>query len=109
MFIGFDFPWKWWPWPYEAHRTAQDIEQLWEFVQAVFAQEAPDPSNPGIILDLEQDSFALVAVLEFFEAVFCIDDHGPELEHLKLIALHTNAILLEQNRALAVDTNQKSE
>src|SRR5690606_34317111 len=93
----------------QAHRAAQDVEQLRELVEPRLAEEAADPGDARVVL-LGQDRAGVLLGVRL---------HGPELVHVELVELnapHTvvgagphqlaGALLAEQDRAGRVDVDR---
>ena len=70
--------------PNQAHFTAQHIEYLWKFVQAVLAQEITDAS----------DSFVILLRPHRLTVGFGIFDHAAEFQHAKHLTSKSNALLM---------------
>ena len=76
-------------WANQGHFPPQDVPELGQFVQAVFAHGAPPGGNP------------VVAILrQLWALVFCIGIHGAELNDKKRFAIDANPLLPVKNRAL---------
>src|SRR5580658_1388218 len=63
----------------QAHVSLEDIPELRQLVKTIFPQEPPRSRNPGIIFNLEERPFALVAVPQRFLKIVRIAHHGSEL------------------------------
>ena len=70
-----------------------DVEQLRQFVEAGFANEAADPGDARVVLGDEL----------FGRRVGLIDIHRAELVNLYQLVVETVAALLEQHRAFAIE------
>ena len=79
---------------HDRHVAAQDVEQLRQFVDAVFAQETAQPRDAGIVFDLDEGVFLLGAhdllVLLFGDCEIVGEKHaalhvGEQLLHLLLV------------------------
>src|SRR5678815_3283061 len=75
-----DFAGNWWPWTDHAHVAAKDVEELRQFIQRVFTEQAPDFCDARIIRNLEQNTVALIHVHHIGAAFFRIANHGSEFE-----------------------------
>src|SRR5215212_6720646 len=77
----------------QAHVTAQDVEELWQFVDAPPPEEATDTRHAGIIGDLEHGFGELVEPDERVEQSLCVGHHRAELDQGERPASHTGASL----------------
>ncbi len=78
-----------------AHLTSHDVDELWEFVEAVATQETTDGGVPRIVFGL----VGAPPVVDHVEARGAsIGSHRAELEHLERLAVETDALLPEQDR-----------
>src|SRR5437868_1980793 len=85
------------PWSHETHVAFQNIEQLWQFVDARFPQQPADGSNARISFDFEHRPTHLIQVLQLFHLLFRIYYHCPELIHEKLSLIVTDPLLRKEN------------
>src|ERR1035438_10362072 len=64
--------------PHHAHVTLQNIQELWDLIDAVLAQKASSYRQPWIVLDLEQDVVTLVQMVQRVLQLFCVCHHRAE-------------------------------
>ncbi len=62
----------------DAHVAADDIPYLWELVDTIAANEWTETREPGIVVNLESRSMALVLIPQALFPIVCIRDHGTE-------------------------------
>src|ERR1051326_6424476 len=100
--IAFDFVRNWWAWSDDTHVAAQNVEKLWQFVEAGFSQNSSQPghapiraqlvSRPTTVslirLGLTFDVFLLkLAMLRVVDAGV----HSAKFEKQKHPAIHSHA------------------
>src|SRR5262249_13066272 len=73
--------------PHNAHIALDDIEELEQFVNAVFAQETSQAGDAWVVYDLEGSAVALIHMHQAVLALVGIDHHGAEFVATKLSAL----------------------
>src|SRR3712207_4165724 len=66
--------------PDQRHLSHQDVEQLWELVERIAPEQAPDRRQAGVTADLEQGAAGLVERFEVGLALIGVGIHGPELQ-----------------------------
>src|SRR5216684_9329678 len=82
--------------PHQAHGAVQNVEELWQLVQAIFADERADAGN------------AIVAVSgPTGTAFFGVLPHGTELKDFKLVAVQSDTLLPEEHRAAALNQDRE--
>lgn len=72
---------------YYGHIADEDVEELWELVDACLAHEASPAGLAGVVL-------CGPFILFFF---VCLDTHGAELVHVKVLAVEAYALLFEED------------
>ena len=86
--VFFDFGWQVRSRAYYAHISHQNIEKIWQLVDAVFSHPCTNFRHPRIIINLEQRT---IHSLVFFHDIFlfCIRimDHGSKLEQSELFSI----------------------
>src|SRR6266446_1667650 len=83
----------------QAHVPLQYVEELWKLVNAGLTQKAAQRRNAWIVLDLENRPAHFVLVLDVFEALFRVHDHGAELVDVEHPFIEAHAFLYEEHRA----------
>ena len=106
-----DLAWEWRSGADEGHVSFGDIDQLGEFVDGGFADEAADGSDAGVVFDFEGDAVVFfVEGEEFFEFGFSVDGHAAEFEHAEFFAAEADAGLAEEDwAAVAADEEGDDE
>src|ERR1700730_6460203 len=90
-------------WSHNAHIAFQDVQQLREFVNAVYAQKTAHTGDPGIIGDLKSSAIAFVQVPETVFAIIRIGNHGAEFEAPKPAAFAAYSPGPVQDRAFGIE------
>src|SRR6266446_3775860 len=78
-FVAADFVHRVRPRPHQAHLPAQHIPELREFVEAVAADESAETGDPGVIPQLEDGAFPLIACAQSLLQLIGAGGHGAEL------------------------------
>lgn len=89
-------------WTDDRHVALQNIDELWQLVDAGLADEMTHARNSWVIFYLEYRAILLIQILKIFEAFFRIYIHGAELVHLECLAVLADTLLLEEDRSFAV-------
>ncbi len=88
------------PWADEVHFTANDVDQLWELVEAPAAKEATSARDPRVITklveDLELRFQYWIVVEDLMQAVLGVQIHAPELEDVERTAVEAQSPLPEE-------------
>src|SRR5215211_1023295 len=77
--------------PHEAHITLENVDELWELVDAEAAQERAEPRDPGVVLDLEERRRGV-------ERGRPVGRHRPELVDREPTTAERDSFLPEQCR-----------
>ena len=89
----------------QAHRSAQHIEQLRQFIEAGPAQEAPDAGDAGVALQLvitrPFGPCDRVPLQQLGEADIGVDHHAAEFQAMKAAPAPPDAVVREHYRAPA--------
>ena len=89
-------------WSDDTHLAAQDIDHLWEFVDAVPADKSTDTGDSWILTQLEQHTVAVTDRGQFANPVVSAVNHAAELEHLKWFAVQPDSLCAVEDRAAAL-------
>ena len=97
-----------WSRSYEAHVADEDVQDLWQFVEAAFPDEAAYSGDSGIVafeLLVGVPFGFLVRVLGevFFQYLVAVLVHAAEFVAFECLAVQADAIGVEEGRATAVD------
>src|ERR1035437_750054 len=96
-------------WANQAHVSAKNVVELGQFVEGVFAQEAPDSGDAGIVGDFEQNAVALVPVQKVLFQLVRIDAHGAELVASEGAALAPHTLRAIEDRAVRVELHSRDQ
>src|SRR5688572_4918719 len=96
---AFDFINGQWARTHETHLTAQDVEELREFVDAPFAKDAADGSDARIVRQFEDGTGHFVENGQFDLPLFGIAHHGTKLQHGERTAIEATSTLPEKDGA----------
>src|SRR6185437_3854730 len=88
-----------------AHIALEDVKQLWEFVNAVFAKETAEAGNTRIVNNLERGAVALIHVHQAVLAGVSVRTHGTELiaAEFTSLASHTPSFIENWPRGVDLD------
>lgn len=98
----------------EAHRTEEDVENLRQFVEAVFADDAADACNARVV-SAELGEFVPFLLRRgmlgevLFEHLVRVDVHGTELITGKFFAAFADTFCVEERRPRRVKFDQRTE
>ena len=81
----------------------EDVPELRKLVQAPAPQNAAEPRDAGIVVQLEHGLGETVERNEVPEELLGIDDHRAELEHAEWASADPGSHLRKDNRAGAVE------
>ena len=84
------------------HVTLDNIEELWQFVEAELAEHVTERIDSRVVLHLEGLAARFVLCHQFFFAFFGVHIHAAELVHGEQLAVLAYASLLEDDRTLRV-------
>src|SRR4051794_29264166 len=94
--------------PHYAHVALEDVKQLREFVNAVFAKETAKSGNTRIVNDLESSAVALIHVHQAIFAGISIHTHGAEFIAAEFTAFSANTpcLIEDWTRGIDLDRNR---
>lgn len=98
----------------EAHRTEEDVENLRQFVEAVFADDTADACDARVV-SAELGEFVPFLLRRgmlgevLFQHLVGVDVHGTELITGELFAVFADALCIEERRARRVQFNENTE
>src|SRR5680860_96425 len=91
----------------EAHLTLEDVEQLWQLVDRVTAQEAADRGDTRVAADLEHDAVGgLVELLDLRLAIVGVQIHRAELDQRKAAAAPPRSRLAEEDGSARLELDR---
>lgn len=88
--------------PNDRHVANEDVDELWQLVDAELADDAADTGNARIVGNLEDGTILLVEVPELCEPLLGVCAHGAELVHAEGLSVTANALLGKEDRPLGV-------
>src|SRR5690606_3219117 len=84
------------------HVSPDDVDELWQLVDAGLAHEKPELRHPGVVLELARSlplrSGGFVLREQVFEMAFGVNPHGSELETVEGPSALTNPAVPEDGR-----------
>ena len=83
----------------QAHVAAQDVPELREFIEAVFAEELADGGDSGVVCDFKNGAAHFVHGLELMLVLFGVGYHRPEFIEGKRPAVLSGTLLAEEDGA----------
>src|SRR5271157_1873996 len=89
---------QFWTRPYQTHFSLQNVEELWQFIQAETAQESSQWRYSWIIRPLMDEVSLFIPELSIFLQLVCIPSHSSEFNEAKQPAVFANALLEEKDR-----------
>src|SRR5688500_10548494 len=90
----------------QAHLSAEDVDQLRQLVELPRTHPAADTRHAGVLGDLEEPLGPFIQMHQLVLELLCLVDHAPELEHLELVAVSTDAPLSENRRSAGIETDR---
>src|SRR5437899_5272728 len=98
-FVAANFVHRVRPRPHQAHLPAQHIPELRKFVEAVAADEPTETGDSGVIFELEDGAFPLIAVAQSLLQLVGSSGHGAELVAEKAASLGAGAFRRIESRS----------
>jgi len=90
-------------WPYQAHFSTYDIDELWQLIDARATKPVADSCHTGVVADLENRAACLIQVFQRSLHGGCIGNHRPKLECAKPFPVVTDPFLNEEHRSGRVE------
>src|ERR1700758_142853 len=87
------------PWSHQTHVPLDYIPELGEFVEAVSSDKLPNTSDSGVIINLENRTFSLIASAQFVLELFCVGSHRSKLVTVETSAFGTGSFRGVKNRS----------
>ena len=106
-FAGFAFGDRQRPRAHQGHVALEHIEELWQLVHAGLAEELADRRDARIVFQLERWAILLAELLQLGLLGFGIDAHGAELVNLKRLSAQARAVLREDDRTGAAESDHR--
>lgn len=82
----------------QAHLAFDDVEQLGQLIQAVFAQELTNRGDAGVVLDFEEFALQVGLLTQLLAQAVCVGLHRAELIHEEGFVAFSNAFAGVQHR-----------